>query len=323
MGKAKNPTVSVIIPTYNRAHLIGRAIRSVLNQTYQDFELIVVDDGSTDNTEEVVKGFNDGRIRYIRHDENRGGAAARNTGIKASQGEYIAFLDSDDEWLPHKIEKQLTVFSKGSLRLGVVYTGVRTVDLRSGRLIHIKLPQARGDIFRKLLSENVVVGSTSTALIRRSCLGKSGLFDENLPSRQDLDLWIRLARYYTFDYVREVLAVIYIHKNRITSTPEAKIRGSKLLLQKIYEDLRKSKKLLSQYQFLIGKFSYLAGHRQEGRKYILEAIRTYPFSLKYIIALGATFLGPSLFRWLQHINEVFRLWVNRTVLTEYSDDSRR
>jgi len=102
----KSVTVSVIIPTYNRAHLVGRAIRSVLNQTYQDFEIIVVDDCSTDNTEEIVKGFNDHRIRYMRHDRNRGGSAARNTGIKASQGKYIAFLDSDDEWLLKKAESR-------------------------------------------------------------------------------------------------------------------------------------------------------------------------------------------------------------------------
>lgn len=102
----KIPTVSVVIPTYNRAHLVGRAIQSVLNQTYQDFEIIVVDDGSTDNTEEVVKSFNDPRIRYIRHDQNRGGSAARNTGIKMARGEYIAFQDSDDEWLPEKLESR-------------------------------------------------------------------------------------------------------------------------------------------------------------------------------------------------------------------------
>ena len=102
----KSVTVSVIIPTYNRAHLVGRAIRSVLNQTYQDFEIIVVDDCSTDNTEEIVKGFNDHRIRYMRHDRNRGGSAARNTGIKASQGKYIAFLDSDDERLLKKAESR-------------------------------------------------------------------------------------------------------------------------------------------------------------------------------------------------------------------------
>ena len=104
--------VSVIITTYNRAHLVGKAIKSVLNQTFQDFELIVVDDGSTDNTEEVINSFNDTRIRYIRHKINKGGNAARNTGLRNSKGEYIAFLDSDDEWLPEKLERQLEVFKK-------------------------------------------------------------------------------------------------------------------------------------------------------------------------------------------------------------------
>ena len=114
----KTPKVSVIIPTYNRAHLVGRAIRSVLNQTYQDFEIIVVDDGSTDNTEEVVKSFNDPRIRYIRHEKNRGGSAACNTGIRAARGEYIAFQDSDDEWLPEKLEKQMQVFENTPTGVG-------------------------------------------------------------------------------------------------------------------------------------------------------------------------------------------------------------
>ena len=99
-----SPRVSVIIPTYNRAHLIGRAIQSVLAQTYQDFEVIVVDDGSTDNTEEVVLNFGSEKMRYIRHGTNRGVAAARNTGIRNARGEYIAFQDSDDEWYPNRLE---------------------------------------------------------------------------------------------------------------------------------------------------------------------------------------------------------------------------
>ena len=107
IGKFGSPVVSVIIPTYNRAHLIGRAIRSVLDQTYQDWELIVVDDASTDDIPGIVKGFTDGRVKYIRHDENKGAAAARNTGIQAARGAYIAFLDSDDEWLPEKLERQV------------------------------------------------------------------------------------------------------------------------------------------------------------------------------------------------------------------------
>ncbi len=102
----KPVTVRVIISTNNRVHVVGWTIRSVLNWTYQDFEIIVVDDCSTDHTEEIVKGINDHRIRYISHDQNRVGFAARNTGIKAPQGKHIAFLDSDDEWLPKKAESR-------------------------------------------------------------------------------------------------------------------------------------------------------------------------------------------------------------------------
>ncbi len=119
----KRPTVSVIIPTYNRAHLLGRAIESVLDQTYQDFEIIVVDDASADETEEVVKSFGDDRINHIRHQKNKGGSAARNTGIKAARGEFIAFLDSDDEWVPKKLEKEIDRLQTLSNEVGVVYSG--------------------------------------------------------------------------------------------------------------------------------------------------------------------------------------------------------
>jgi glycosyltransferase involved in cell wall biosynthesis len=107
--------VSVVIPTYNRASLLGRAIKSVLEQTYQDFEIIVVDDASTDNTEEVVRNLRDRRIRYLRHEKNRGGSAARNTGIRAAWGQYIAFQDSDDEWLPEKLKKQMEVLAAATI----------------------------------------------------------------------------------------------------------------------------------------------------------------------------------------------------------------
>jgi glycosyltransferase involved in cell wall biosynthesis len=122
------PTVSVIIPTYNRAHLIGRAIQSVLKQTYQDFEVIVVDDGSIDNTEEVVKKIQENRVYYYKHDKNKGGSAARNTGISLAKGEYIAFQDSDDEWLPEKLEKQIGVFNNQTKNVGVVYTGFYRIE---------------------------------------------------------------------------------------------------------------------------------------------------------------------------------------------------
>ena len=103
--------------------MIARSIESVLSQTFQDFEIIVVDDGSTDNTEEVVNSFNDERIRYVRHEQNKGEAAARNTGIKLARGDYIASQDSDDEWLPEKLARQIEVFENSPPEVGVVYTG--------------------------------------------------------------------------------------------------------------------------------------------------------------------------------------------------------
>ena len=118
------PKVSIILPTYNRAYIIEKGINSLLNQTYQDFEIIIVDDGSTDNTEEIIKKLQekDKRIKYIKLKTNKGAATARNIGIKAARGEYIAFQDSDDEWMHEKLEKQVKVLDTSSKEV-VVYTG--------------------------------------------------------------------------------------------------------------------------------------------------------------------------------------------------------
>ncbi|GAH74960.1 unnamed protein product, partial [marine sediment metagenome] len=174
MVEVKNkPTVSVIIPTYNRAYLIGRAIQSVLNQTYQDFEIIVVDDGSTDDTEEIVRSFKDKRIGYVRHEKNKGAAAARNTGIKAAKSEYIAFQDSDDEWLPEKLEKQMKVFENAPPEVGVVYTDF--LRIKGNKKIHIPfswVTQKEGNIHKELLKGNFV--TTQSVVIRKKCFKKSG-----------------------------------------------------------------------------------------------------------------------------------------------------
>lgn len=205
----KSPTVSVIIPTYNRAHLVGRSIQSVLNQTYQDFEIIVVDDASTDNTEEVVKSFNDPRICYIRHKQNHGGSAARNTGIRTARGEYIAFLDSDDEWLPNKVAEQMRVFY-GNQDCGAVHTG----------LLHIckdeyneacKGCYSKGWVLKDLLVANVV-GGASSVVVKRERLKVAGLFDEKLPSCQDRDMPIQITKHYTFRRVVAPLVKYHCRK---------------------------------------------------------------------------------------------------------------
>ena len=193
----KKPTVSVIIPTYNRAHLIGRAIKSVLNQTYKDFELIIVDDSSTDNTEDIVRKYQkkDERIKYILHKKNRGGSVARNTGIKSSKGEYIAFLDSDDEWLCEKLEKQIRLFSSMPIKVGVLYCGQYNFDDNIGieRLISCSFEgDVRIELFRGWCP------STPLLMIRKQCFDVIGFFDEQFSSFQEHDLCLRLSRVYDF-----------------------------------------------------------------------------------------------------------------------------
>ncbi|HJX30341.1 MAG TPA: glycosyltransferase family 2 protein [Thermodesulfobacteriota bacterium] len=200
------PQVSVIIPTYNRAHLLSRAIKSALDQTFQDFEIIIVDDASTDDTDKLVASFHDSRIRYIQHEKNHGGGAARNSAIKQAQGDYLAFLDSDDEWLPDKLEKQMKLFNGTSKKIGLVAAGA--VDIRNQIPYAYYIPKFRGDIFKRILIENCV-GLTAIAVVRKECLDKAGLFDESLRGSEDWDLWIRIVQHYDVDFTPEILLRYY------------------------------------------------------------------------------------------------------------------
>ena len=177
------PLVSVIIPTYNRASLLKRAIESVLNQEFEDFELIVVDDASQDRTPKVIESFKDGRIRYLRLKKNSGGPVARNTGIKKARGKFIALLDDDDEWLPNRLSVQIEKFETLEKKVGVVYGGFYYVSQENGRIIGKRFPRYRGNVYHHLLRENFI--GSPTLLIRRECFKKAGLFDPKLSSSQD------------------------------------------------------------------------------------------------------------------------------------------
>lgn len=200
---AQRPTVTVIIPTYNRAATLPRAIDSVLRQTHADLELLVVDDGSTDDTPAVMESLNDPRIRFLRQPENRGVAAARNRGLRAARGDFIAFLDSDDEWLPDKLERQLARFAALPEEVGLLYTGVETIAADGHR--SIQAPEARGDVYPQLLLRNKVHGGGSNAMIRRCVIATVGFFDETLPAIEDYDYWLRVARFFRVDFVPEPL----------------------------------------------------------------------------------------------------------------------
>ena len=290
----ENPKVSVIIPTYNRAHLVGRAIQSVLNQTYQDFEIIVVDDGSTDNTEEIVKSFNDERIRYIRHEKNKGAPAARNTGIKLAKGKYIGLLDDDDEWLPEKLEKQMSKFQNSSEKVGVIYSGFFYVSEKSGKIVSEIIPLLRGEVYANLL-KGCILGSP-TPLIKKRCFQKAGFFDETLPSCQDWDMWIRLSKYCDFDFVPDILAKHHVHGGQISVDLNAKIVAREKLIEKYWVDLSKNSQAFSVILKRLGILYSLAGNQGKGRKYFLKSIKQSPLQKGSYIHFLLSLLPPRIHR---------------------------
>lgn len=199
-GEHAAPPVTVIIPTFNRAHILTRAIDSVLGQSFKEFELLVVDDGSTDSTEELMEGYTrrDTRVSYIVQPANAGVSAARNRGMNEARGRWFAFLDSDDEWLPEKLAAQVSFFSDAPRCVGLLYGGVRTV----GASTWMFRPQARGWIHPLLLVKNVI-HSTSNVMIRREVFETIGGFHEQIPAIEDWDYWIRVAKDFAIDHIDE------------------------------------------------------------------------------------------------------------------------
>ncbi|MCD6296628.1 MAG: glycosyltransferase family 2 protein [Deltaproteobacteria bacterium] len=195
--------VSVIIPTFNRAERVARAISSVIDQTFADFEIIVVDDGSQDNTEHTAAQFGES-ITYIAHTSNLGVSAARNTGIKKSASPFIAFLDSDDHWLPQKLSVQVEFFNNHPQ---AVACQTEETWIRNGRRVNPKKKHLKpsGNIFEPSLKLCLV--SPSAVMLKRTLLEEVGLFDEDLPACEDYDLWLRIACRYPVSLIKEPLVV--------------------------------------------------------------------------------------------------------------------
>ncbi len=239
--------VSVVITTCGRKpEILRRAVESVLRQTYSDWELIVVDDSPReyafrDDVRRMVEetGEENRRVRYIPHEVNRGACAARNTGLAAAGGEYIAYLDDDDEWLPQKLELQVRKAGEAGPDTALIYCGsfVRVEGMEE--TILKKRQYHRGSIFDTLILENYI-GSTSFPLMRTECLREIGGFDVSMQSAQDADVWLRLAAGYRIDYVETPL--VYYHKHsgeRITTNVAKKIAGMERLNEKNREYLSK------------------------------------------------------------------------------------
>ncbi len=278
------PKVSIVIPTYNRGHLLPECIKSVLAQSFRDFEIIVIDDGSTDNTPEIVSAF---PVKYFRQ-ENRGPASARNRGIELSCGEYIAFLDSDDVLLKDALEKGVDVLDKHP-EVGFSYGQVCMVD-ENGHIYRVRksiyqdgsaIVDCKEQI-RELLFDCRV--TTSAAMMRRQCLDEVGGFHEELRNSHDRHLFIRMAKRFPVAYIAEPLVNYRVHANQIHKQADPKMleRAFLLSLQEVFEDPDLAphfQRWKSQaYSYSYRRIAGCAYDNDMGlaRHYLRRALRVYP-----------------------------------------------
>lgn len=227
---SEQPLVSVIMPTYNHAKFIGKAIDSVLNQTYKDLELIIVDNYSEDDTEEIVASYKDDRIIYLKFRNNGIIAASRNHGIKHSHGEYIAFLDSDDLWMSEKLEKQVPWFDDSEV--GLVYSKCFVLKNNEVYRTAPNMKLYNGYAFHKMIFiTNVPV---LTAVIRKEVVEKIGLFDEDMKliGLEDNNYWIRLSKVFKVMSVNKPVAIYREHLNNLSKKSAYQFAQSYLYLSK-------------------------------------------------------------------------------------------
>lgn len=282
------PRVSVVIPTYNRAREVVRAVESVQRQTFTDLEVIVVDDASPDDTRAAITSITDPRVRYVAHDTNKGGCAARNSGIQAALGRYIAFLDDDDEWLPNKLERQLQVSASSEVDPGVILCGLQYADevLRPEEAF---VKMARGRVYEAILHRKMRV-SAVTMLIDTEKTGKV-LFEQG--AGEEFGYALALAALTPFDYAPERL--VRVHRN-LSRNPYNGIGSQLRALERHREALAAHPKALARHCYELGLAYLGVKDVRLARSYFWKAIeanpRDYrPWTTLALTAFGATDVG--------------------------------
>jgi len=296
-----NSLVSIVIPTHNRCDLLIRAVRSACSQTYGNIEIIVVSDGSKDNTDSEMKRLagTDSRIKYYSYETSKGGNYARNLGIKAAKGEYVAFLDDDDVWHSSKIELQMQMFNNDE-NIGLVCTAFYAIyEGENYKTLYI--PPAPYDSSYRILIENCI-GSTTTVMVKKHLLEKVNMFDENLKAQQDYDLWIRLCQITKIGVVRTPCVDYYNYpsSNQISQQTE-KYRIAVDYIEHKYQDLffRLKESDLKQrrviQKLVIAKKALRNSERSLALKSIVDAMKIKP-TTEAVGCLFALFMPPKVSR---------------------------
>lgn len=301
---ASQPLVSIIIPTYNCGKFLAQGIRSVLNQEYPHKEVIVIDDGSTDNTQDILQTFGDAITVF--HQENAGAAVARNTGLQYAKGEYLAFLDADDLWLPGKLTAQVN-YLETHPQVGMVYTNwlvwvdngtndyqpaPATSSLQEGLLID---KEQSGWVYHLLLFDSIV--HTITVLVRKNVAQQVGTFDAFLRNGQDYDYWIRASRVTEIHKLSTPFAVYRLHSENNTTKPKAVNYEYEVVKRAVDRwgligpdgstaDPQMLRRRMAKLCFNFGYLHYWKGDKTIAHQSFKECLRHWPFAIKGWIYAG-------------------------------------
>jgi len=273
------PTVSVIIHTYNNEKFIAETVESVLNQTYKDYEIIVVDDGSVDGTREALMPYMQ-KIRY-HYKENGGIASAKNAGINLSQSELVAFLDHDDLWVPDKLQLQMECFKENPL-LGLVYA--KYTSFRDGKELRTKPEKGySGWIFKELLAKSFI--QTSTVVVKKKCLNAVGPYDESFSLGDEYDMFLRISKKFQCGFVNKGLTRYRVHDTNASNNDFLFDNENLGVYKKIYnnftdldtEEKKILRKRIARYSMKVAEGLNSQGKLEESKKYQKEALRYLPF----------------------------------------------
>lgn len=301
---SESPLVSVVLRTYKRPNMVGRAIESVLKQTYENFELLVIDDHSPDETPEIVREYEaqDDRLRYIRNEENKGHVITLNIACREATGEYIAFLDDDDVWLPEKLSTQVERLESLSEEYALVYGATRHKNLESGETVTVSDPGLEGDIYHEVLRQGSgnVFGPPSGVMIRTQVLKEFNYFDEDLTRGAGQSLFRTIAKNYKIAYTDELCVDYYIHEDRVTTMrSESEIRESiRVNERKISDlsgDLEQVPTAFQREYERLGNLYCVVGDMRQGRSYFRQAIDEAGLSATLAIRLVVAYFGQQVY----------------------------
>lgn len=300
-----NPLVSVIIPTYKRSDYLLRAIDSVLRQTYAPIEIIVVDDneGNNEFREATKKNLQhyitSAAIQYLEHEINKGLPAARNTGIRLAKGDYVAFLDDDDEFLPEKIGLQVACFQRNNPSVGLVYGSfIRfETDLNTERII---TPKHAGNL-HSLLGLNHI-GPPSMVMCKKEAIATVNGFDETFRSREDIDFYYRLSKFYEVAFVPEVVMRYYIHPNTMSKIHTDKLTYMLRFIDKYGDELKKPASRWSEIQERLGELQAVNGNRQKAITAFFKAYSNQPKRVSILAKAALALLGSSLYKKYRNVS---------------------